>query len=59
MEWTIVKFAHDCIECDCCGEPFCETCALHYADCQCPGPHMEDEFEYAEFEGHLLARRIK
>ena len=38
------------------GEPFCEDCAEHYADCTSPGPHMEDEYEYAEFTGVLFAK---
>lgn len=40
-----VKLAADCIECPDCGEPWCEECGEHYADCAHPGPHSEDELE--------------
>lgn len=36
-----VVFAADCTPCSDCGEPVCPTCADHYADCACPGPHSE------------------
>lgn len=75
--WQRVIFAHDCDECDLCGEPLCPSCVrmhpaatghngrgahvaverIHYADCSCPGPHQEDEFEYREIDGVLCARR--
>lgn len=38
-----VKYAADCIPCPDCGEPWCEECEMHYADCDHPGPHSEDE----------------
>lgn len=38
----VVKFAHECPPCSACGEPFCETCNKHYADCECVGPHQEE-----------------
>ena len=38
-----VVFAADCTPCSDCGEPVCPTCADHYADCACPGPHSEPE----------------
>lgn len=38
-----MKYASDCVPCDMCGEPWCEECVQHYADCACPGPHSEDE----------------
>lgn len=44
--WRRVKYAWDCVECEMCGEPWCEICEEHYADCQCPGPHQDDVMEY-------------
>lgn len=38
-----IKFAADCSECPCCGEPWCDECKEHYSDCVCPGPHSEEE----------------
>jgi hypothetical protein len=38
-----IKYASDCIECPDCGEPWCEECECHYADCSCPGPQSEPE----------------
>jgi hypothetical protein len=38
-----IKFASDCPPCDDCGEPFCEECEMHYADCRCLGPDSEIE----------------
>jgi hypothetical protein len=39
-----IKFAADCPPCPDCGEPWCEDCNQHYADCPCPGPmHAEEE----------------
>jgi hypothetical protein len=39
-----VKWAADCPPCPDCGEPFCEECNQHYADCDCLGPcQAEDE----------------
>jgi len=55
-EWIPVKFAHDCVECKTCGEPWCKEHQLHYADCPCPGPHQEDEFEYKTIDKKLFAR---
>jgi hypothetical protein len=56
--WKRVVFAVDC-------EPdgYCPECQLatgeeiDYADCPCPGPTQEDEFEYKEMGGRLFARR--
>jgi hypothetical protein len=61
-EWKPVVFAADCIyeewdefqEC-----PICPVCKTDYADCECPGPMQEDEFEYKEIDGQLYARPIK
>ena len=44
IDWSKpVKFADECSECPDCGEPWCDDCDDHYADCACPGPHSEDE----------------
>jgi hypothetical protein len=56
--WKRVVFADECPQCECCEEPICTTCNLHYAGCGCPGPMQEDEYEYREHNGVLEARRI-
>ena len=57
--WVRVVFAHDCEPCTACAEPVCKQCETHYADCECPGPHQDDEFEYREAgAGVLEARRL-
>jgi len=38
-----VKYADECIPCPDCGEPYCEECNAHYADCAHPGPHSEPD----------------
>ena len=53
-----VKFAHDCTPCQDCGEPFCNSCNLHYFECQCPGPHQDDEYNYKWYENELYAKKI-
>lgn len=60
--WLKVVFAEDCIydeddedrECGVCPE-----CGDAYADCPCPGPTMEDEYDYKEVNGVLYAREKK
>ncbi len=44
--WRPVQFADDCPPCELCGEPFCDLCLEHYADCECVGPHQEDDFDF-------------
>ena len=38
-----IKFADECSECPDCGEPWCDDCQEHYAECACPGPHSEED----------------
>jgi hypothetical protein len=40
--WKMVKYASDCVPCPDCGEPYCDECDEHYADCECIGPTMDD-----------------
>ncbi len=52
--WVPVVFAADCDEdgsCPCCGGDF--------GDCGCPGPTMEDEYEYTFVDGVMYAKRIE
>lgn len=56
--WSLVVHAGDCQPCEDCSEPVCPACVEHYADCACPGPHQDDEFEYQEQNGVLMARRL-
>jgi hypothetical protein len=59
MTWRRVVFASDCVECECCGEPFCLHCSEHYADCECPGPTQDDLYDYQERDGVMLATKKK
>lgn len=49
--WRPVIFAADCAVCPDCDELECPLCEVHYADCDCPGPHQSDEFEYRPAPG--------
>ena len=51
--WKKVIHAHDCSECEMCGEPVCPVCETHYSDCDCPGPTQD--YEYKEIDGVLMA----
>lgn len=55
--WVPVIYADQLPGCELCGEPWCDKCKKHYADCDCPGPHSED-FEFKEVDGVLLARKL-
>jgi hypothetical protein len=57
--WKKVIYAHDCEACDMCGDPVCPICEDHYADCDCPGPHQDDEYNYQEIKGVLYASAIE
>lgn len=57
-KWVNVVFAFDLPECEGCGEPYCNKCDAHYADCECPGPTQDDLYEYKEVEGKLKARLL-
>jgi hypothetical protein len=48
--WRQVVFSADCDE-----DGNCPVCGIDYADCDCPGPTM-DEYEYKEKGRQLLAR---
>ena len=50
-QWQRVVFAADC-------EPdgLCPVCGIDYAECPCPGPTMDDEYEYIERNDVLYAR---
>ena len=56
-EWKPVVFAADCEGDPESDELSCPVCGGCYADCPCPGPTQEDDFEYSE-DG-LLARPIR
>lgn len=53
MTWRPVVFSADC---DADGN--CPLCKIDYAECPCPGPTQEDEFEYSSIRGILMAREI-
>lgn len=50
--WQRVVFAAECDE-----DGNCPACHDDFADCDCPGPTQDDEYEYEVFGGHLMARR--
>lgn len=51
--WVRVVFACEVDDDGNC--PVCED--VDYGDCPCPGPTMEDEYEYKEINGVLFAKR--
>lgn len=54
-----MKLAADCVPCpDGCGEPWCPDCQVHYADCDCPGPHSEGE-DMAASDSLVVTSRVK
>lgn len=52
--WRPVIFSDDCD-----SEGRCPLCKIDYAECPCPGPTQEDEFEYGSIRGVLMARPKK
>lgn len=48
--WKRVVYASDCDE-----DGMCPVCNVDYAECECPGPTM-DEMEYRVIRGVLFAR---
>jgi len=51
------KVVHSC-ECDEFGN--CPNCDVDYADCECPGPTQDDDYEYeVDKEGVLWARPLE
>ena len=54
LPWLRVVFSADCDE-----DGNCPQCTIDYADCGCPGPTQEDDYEYREdADGVLWARRL-
>lgn len=41
---------------DCDEDGNCPNCGIDYAECGCPGPTMEDEYDYKEVRGVLYAK---
>jgi len=52
--WLKVVFAADCDD-----DGNCPVCAIDYADYCCPGPTMDDEYDYEERGDVLWAKRKK
>lgn len=46
LGWRRVVTAADCRACPDCGAPVCGHCAVHYADCACPGPTQDERYQY-------------
>jgi hypothetical protein len=49
--WIEVVFA-----CECDEDGNCPKCGIDYADCGCPGPSQDEEYDYEERDGKLFAR---
>ena len=56
-EWLRVRMADECMPCPDCKEPWCPSCQKHYDECSCPSPNQEDEYDYKEVGGVLMAAR--
>jgi hypothetical protein len=59
MTWKKVIYLADCTFADWDDDrevAICPVCKIDYADCDCPGPHQDDEFEYKEIKGVMFAR---
>ena len=52
--WKTVIYSADCDD-----EGNRPRCRIDYAECGCPGPHQDDEFEYKETRRGLFARRLQ
>ena len=52
--WKKVVFSSDCDD-----EGDCPECAIDYADCACPVPMQEDEFDYHEDTDGVLWAKAK
>ena len=50
-----IAFASDIPTCECCGDSWCPTHEMHYADCDCVGPGNAEELGYTlkEIDGQL------
>jgi len=57
--WRPVVLAGDSFVCAVCEELICVVCEEHHTDCDCPGPHQEDEYEYKDIGETLFARRLQ
>ena len=55
--WRKVVAAADCIDAYGDGEVLlCPRCGTDYAECPCPGPHQDDEYDYEWHLDGLYAR---
>lgn len=51
--WKPVVFSHEVYD-----DGECPECHGQYEECDCPGPTMNDEYEYAEINGKLFAKKL-
>ena len=51
--WQLVRMAADMLECEECGEAFCPEHNMHYDECPCLGPTV-DEATYRTIDGVLF-----
>jgi hypothetical protein len=54
VTWRPVIFASDCDE-----DGDCPLCWIDYAECPCPGPTQEEEYDYMINEDGILMARAK
>ena len=52
VSWQKVIWSSDCDE-----DGNCPVCCTDYAECPCPGPTMDDEYEYRLVDGDQLEAR--
>lgn len=53
-DWVKVVFSADCDE-----DGNCPNCGIDYADCGCPGPTMDEEYEYKFDDDDVMWARKK
>jgi hypothetical protein len=53
-DWLRVSFAADTDE-----DGNCALCGMDYTDCPCPGPTMDELYEYRLGPGGVLQARLK
>ena len=52
--WKRVVFSADCDE-----DGNCPVCGIDYAECACPCPTMEDEYDYREDRDGVMWATLK
>jgi len=60
MKWVRVVHADECESVEGMEREMlvCCKCGGIYADCPCPGPTMDDEYEYKFINGVMFAKEV-